>query len=75
MLAVGDQFLVQLTGENRDAVHPGVVPEPVACHADLAAAGFQQGALIEIRSLFDRGFESGGQGHWPRERDTHDSEP
>ena len=27
VLAMGDQPLVQLAGKNRDAVHPGVVPE------------------------------------------------
>jgi len=30
--------------EQRDAVHPGVVPEPVTGHADLAAAGRERGA-------------------------------
>ena len=27
VLAMGDQPLVQLTGEHRDAVHPGVMPK------------------------------------------------
>ena len=45
---MGDQPLVQLTGEHRDAVHPYVVSEPVACHADLATAGFQQHLAIEV---------------------------
>jgi hypothetical protein len=27
VLAMGDQPLMQLAGEHRDAVHPGVVPE------------------------------------------------
>lgn len=39
MLAMGDQPLVLLAGEQVDAVDPGVVPEPVAGHADLATAG------------------------------------
>jgi hypothetical protein len=58
VLAMGDQPLVQLAGEHRDAVHPGVVPEPVAGHADLAAAGLEQGLLKNPdrlqRSLFQR---------------------
>jgi hypothetical protein len=48
VLAVGDQPLIELAGEHRDAVHPGVVPEPMAGHADLAAAGFQQHLSIEV---------------------------
>lgn len=62
---MGDQTLVQLAGEQRDAVHPRVVSEPVAGHADLAAAGFHQLLAVEIRPFLDRGFESGGQGRWP----------
>jgi len=61
VLAMGDQALVKLAGEQWDAVHPGVVAKPVAGHADLAAAGFQQGALIEVRPLLDRSFEPGIQ--------------
>jgi len=72
VLAVGNQALVQLAGEHRDAVDASVMPEPVAGHADLAPAGFHQGALIEIGPLFDWGFESGGQGRWPGQRDTHE---
>ena len=37
VLAMGDQALVQLAGEHRDAVDPGVVPKPVAGHADPGA--------------------------------------
>jgi hypothetical protein len=48
VLAVSDQPLVQLAGEHWNAVHPSVVPEPVAGHADLAAAGFQQHLSIEV---------------------------
>ena len=59
---MGNQPLVMLAGEHRYAVHAGVVPEPVAGHADLAAAGFRKGALTEMRPLFDRNFESGFQG-------------
>jgi hypothetical protein len=62
MLAMGDEALVQLAGEHRDAVHPGVVVEPMAGHADLAAAGLEQGALIEVGPLLDRAFKPGGQG-------------
>ena len=42
-----------MAGELRDAVHPGVVPEPVAGHADLAAAGPEQHGLIEIGPVLD----------------------
>jgi hypothetical protein len=38
VLAMGDQALVQVAGEQRDAVRAGVMPEEVAGHADLAAA-------------------------------------
>jgi hypothetical protein len=48
-----------LAGEQRDAVHPGVVPKPVAGHADLAAAGLEQHHLIEVGPLLDRGFKPG----------------
>jgi hypothetical protein len=34
---MGDQCLVQVAGEQGDAVWAGVVPEEVAGHADLAA--------------------------------------
>jgi hypothetical protein len=42
---------VQLAGEHRDAVRPGVVPEEVAGEADLAAAAGHQHLLIEIGPL------------------------
>jgi hypothetical protein len=38
VLAVGNQPLVQVAGEQRDAVGAGVMAEEVAAHADLAAA-------------------------------------
>jgi hypothetical protein len=47
VLAVGDQALVQLTGEQRDAVHTGLVLKPVAGHADLAAPGLHQHILVQ----------------------------
>ena len=54
VLAMGDQPLVQLAGEQRDAVHSGVVAEEVAGEADLAAAAGAQQSLIEVRPLLDR---------------------
>ena len=72
---MGDQALVQLAGEHRDAVHSRVVPEPVAGHADLAAAGLEQHLLIEVGPLLDRGFEPGIQCCGPGERGTHESWP
>ena len=53
---------MQLAGEHWDAVHPGVIPKPVAGHADLAAAGFLNGALIEVGSLLVRGPGASGIG-------------
>jgi hypothetical protein len=72
VLAMGEQALVQLASEHRDAVHSRVVPKPVAGHADLAAAGFEQGALIEVGPLLDRGPKPRGQGRRPGERDAHE---
>ena len=46
VLAMGDQALVQLAGEQRDAVHTRLVLEPVASHADLAAPGLHQHPLV-----------------------------
>ena len=63
--------LEQLAGEHRDAVHPGVVSEPVAGHADLAAAGPEQHGFIEMGPLLDRRFRPGGRGHRPRQGTTH----
>ena len=48
VLAVGDQALMQLAGEQRDAADAGLVAEPVAGHADLAAAACSQHPLIEV---------------------------
>jgi hypothetical protein len=60
-------------GEHRDAVHPGVVPKPVAGHADLAAPGLEQHRLIEVGPLLNRGFEPGIQCCGSGERGTHES--
>jgi hypothetical protein len=51
MLPLGDQPLVQLAGEQRDAVRPGVVAKEVASEANLAAAAALQDFLIEVRPL------------------------
>jgi hypothetical protein len=45
---MGQQALLQLAGEHRDAVRPGVVAKPMTGHADLAAAARHQHLLIEI---------------------------
>lgn len=50
---MGQQALVQLAGEKRDAVHPGVVTKPMAGHADLAAVTSKEDLLIEIGPLLD----------------------
>ncbi len=58
VLAMGDQALVQLTDEHGDAAHPGVVPEPVAAHADLSAAAPEQHGLIKERPLLNRNIQA-----------------
>jgi len=54
VLATGDQPLVQMAGEQRDAVGAGVVPEEMAGHAGLAAAAGAEHVLIEPGPVFDR---------------------
>ena len=52
---------MQLTNERRDAVHPGVMTEPVTGHADLAAASPTAGApsfLAEGAAAQETGDES-----------------
>ena len=48
---MGDQALVQLAGEQGDAVRAGVVAEEVVGHADLKAAGLEQDTFVEIERL------------------------
>ncbi|MFZ4805598.1 MAG: hypothetical protein ACOYLI_13180 [Synechococcus lacustris] len=48
VLTVGNQALVQLTGEHWNAVRPGMVTKPVAGHADLAATTGHQHLTIEV---------------------------
>ncbi len=57
---MGQQALVQLAGEQGDAVHPGVVPEPVAGEANLAAAAGPEHNLIEVGPRLDGRFFPGG---------------
>jgi hypothetical protein len=46
MLAMGNQLLMQMAGEQRDGLRHWVTPEEVAGHADLpAAAGTQYGLI------------------------------
>jgi hypothetical protein len=54
VLPPGDEALVELAGEQGDAVHPGVMAEQVAGHADLAAAGRQQHLLVQVGPLLDQ---------------------
>ena len=49
-----------------------MVAEEVAGHADLAAAGLEQHGFVEVGALLDRGFEPGGLGRWPGERNAHE---
>jgi len=55
----GDQPLMQVAGEQRDAVGAGVVPEEMAGHADLAAAAGAEHVLIEPGPVLDR-IKAGG---------------
>ena len=50
---MGQQALVQLAGQQRNAGHTGVVAEPMTGEADLAAATGHQDLLIEIGPLLD----------------------
>ena len=54
VLAMGDQPLVQVAGEQRDAVGARVVAEKMAGHADLAAAAGAEHVLIEPGPVLDR---------------------
>jgi hypothetical protein len=49
VIALGNQSLVQLAGEQGNALRSGVMPEPMAGHADLAAATGAQHVFIEVR--------------------------
>jgi len=59
VLTVGDQALVQVAGEQRDAVGSRVVAEKMAGHADLAAAAGAEHLLIEPGPVLDR-LQAGG---------------
>ena len=54
VLAMGDQALVQMAGEQGDAVRARVMPEEVAGHAELAASAGAEHVLIEPGPLLDR---------------------
>lgn len=54
VLAIGDQGLMQMAGELRNAVGPRVVAEEMAGHADLMAAAGAEHLLIEPRPVPDR---------------------
>lgn len=59
---MGDQALVPLTGQHRDAIHPRVVPKPVSGHADHAAAGPEQHVAGEARPVLVGNSEIGDEG-------------
>ena len=52
VLAVGDQALMQVAGEQRYALGSWVVAEEVAGHADLAAAAGAEHRLIKPGPVF-----------------------
>ena len=72
VLAVGDQALVQVAGEQGDAVGAGVVPEEVAGHADLTAPAGAEHLLIEPGPVLDRLIAGGLQ---TGEGDRHHGDP
>ena len=51
---MGDQALIQLATEQRDAVGAGVVMEEMAGHAGLAAAAGAEHVLFEPGPVLDR---------------------
>jgi hypothetical protein len=51
---MGGQALVQVAGEQRDALRPWVMAEEVACHAHLAAAAGAEHGLIQPGPVFNR---------------------
>jgi len=62
---MGQQALMQLAGEHRDAVHPGVVAEPMTGEADLAAAAAHQHLVTEIGPLLVAAIVFCSAGRWP----------
>jgi len=72
VLAMGDQPLVQVAGEQRDAVGSGVVPEEMAGHADLATAAGAEHVLVQPGPVLDRLVAGGLQtGEGDRHHDDH----
>jgi hypothetical protein len=69
---MGEQALVQLADELGDAVPPGVVAKPVAGRTDLAAAGPEQHAAVEIWPALDWAFKLHRQGCRPGKGDTYE---
>jgi len=69
VLTMGDQPLVQMAGEQRDAVGAWVMPEEVAGHADLAVATGAEHVLIKPGPVLDRlvagGLQTGEGGPAP----------
>ena len=55
VLAMGDQPLVKVAGEQRDAVRARVVAEQMASHANQAAPAEAEHVLIEPGPVLDVG--------------------
>ena len=53
VVAMGDQALMQMASEQRDALRPRVMPEEMAGHADLAAAAGAEHRLIQPGPVLD----------------------
>jgi len=54
VLTMGNQPLVQVAGEQRDAVSPRVLAKEMAAHADLVTAAGEEHILIEPGHVFVR---------------------
>jgi len=69
---MGDQPLVQVAGEQRDALGPWVMPEKMAGHADLTAATGAEHVLIQPGPVLDHLVAGGLQtGEGDRHHDDH----
>ena len=61
---MANQPLVQLAGEQGDAIDASVVSEPVAGHADLAATAGPQDLLVEVGPSVDGDLAGGRITAW-----------
>jgi hypothetical protein len=62
MLTLGDQTLMNRTGQHRDAVPADLVAEVLAGDADSTRAGRTEDIHIQVIPLVSRGTRGGGKG-------------